>query len=132
MLSGHEPLENLTKAGEKLSHVHISHTLPDMSKRILPRSGDGENYAEYINLLKDMNYAGDISIEAWGNDLEKEGRAAVGMHKALCCDSLNTFYAQNRRASPFSAHYLCFKFIYCGCHSKHYTRSYLELLPRFR
>ena len=83
MLSGHEPLESLTKAGEKLSHVHISHTLPDMSKRILPRSGDGESYAEYINLLKDMNYAGDISIEAWGNDLEKEGRAAVECIKSL-------------------------------------------------
>lgn len=83
MKSGAEPWDHLTRAGGKLSHIHISHSLPDLSGRIFPREGDGEDYAEIISVLKEMNYLGDVSVEAGFTDLEKEGLAAVACIRPL-------------------------------------------------
>lgn len=83
MKSGAEPLDHLVRAGKKLSHIHISHSLPDLSGRIFPCVGDGEDYAAYIDVLKKMGYQGDISVEAGCTDLEKDGLAAVACIKPL-------------------------------------------------
>jgi len=83
MKSGAEPWDHLTRAGSKLTHMHISHSLPDLSKRIFPAEGDGEDYAEIINVLKAMNYQGDVSVEASVTDLEKDSIAAVACLKPL-------------------------------------------------
>ncbi len=83
MKNGAEPWDHLTRAGEKLGHMHIGHTLPDLSGRIYPCADDGEDYAEIINVLKAMNYQGDISVEAGFTDLEKDGIAAVKCIKPL-------------------------------------------------
>lgn len=83
MESGAEPWDHLTRAGDKLSHIHISHGLPDMSDRIFPREGDGDDYSVVINVLKEMGYKGDVSVEAGFTDLEKDGLAAVACLKPL-------------------------------------------------
>lgn len=64
MLSSHEPWQNLANARHKLYHMHISHTLPDLSGRVYPRCGDGEDYAAVIRILREMGYRGDMSVEA--------------------------------------------------------------------
>ena len=83
MRSVHEPWENLANARHKLYHMHISHSLPDLSGRIFPRQWDGEDYAEVIQILKDMGYRGDISVEAGTKDFSADGIEAV-----LCLKSL--------------------------------------------
>ena len=80
---GSEPWDHLARAGEKLSHIHISHPLPDWSGRIYPAPEDGTNYAEIIKVLKDMGYKGDISVEAGCKDMEKDGIAAFNCIKPL-------------------------------------------------
>lgn len=83
MVCGGEPWSHFTFAGKKLAHVHIGHTLPDHSGRIYPRADDGEDYAEILNVLKEMDYQGDVSIEAGFTDLEKDGAAAYECLKPL-------------------------------------------------
>lgn len=73
MLSCAEPWEAFTQAGSLLTHVHISHPLADMSSRDYPAPGDGQDYAAIVKVLKDMNYAGDISVEAGTQDFAKDG-----------------------------------------------------------
>ena len=77
MLSGGEPWETMAHAGDKLWHVHISHELPDLSNRIYPFENDGTDYEGIFKVLKDMDYAGDVSIEAGCEDFAKEGAEAV-------------------------------------------------------
>ena len=79
MYLGNEPWEHLVRAGEKLSHIHICNPVG----RIYPAEGDGFDYETVINLLKDMNYKGDISIEAGVKDLEKEGAEAIKLLRPL-------------------------------------------------
>ena len=83
MRSSFEPWDALTYAGKKLKHIHISHTLPDLSKRVFPASGDGEDYAEIFETLRAMDYPGDVSVEAGCDDLLKDGRKAVACLKPL-------------------------------------------------
>ncbi|MBE5866714.1 MAG: sugar phosphate isomerase/epimerase [Lachnospiraceae bacterium] len=68
MNSCHEPWSCLTNTGDRLIHFHISHTLPDFSGRIYPKVDDGEDYEIIIHTLLNMNYQGDISVEASTND----------------------------------------------------------------
>ncbi len=77
MLSCHEPWFNLTDAGDRLMHVHISHTLPDLSGRIYPKADDGEDYETVIRTLVDMGYKGDISVEAATKDFATDAVDAV-------------------------------------------------------
>lgn len=81
MLSCHEPWDALTYAGEKLQHIHVSHALPDLSGRIYPAPGDGEDYAPLFDTLKAMHYQGDMSVEAGCKDLRTEGANALACLK---------------------------------------------------
>lgn len=77
MRSSYEPYQALTYAGESLRHVHISHTLPDLSGRIFPAEGDGEDYQEIFDTLRAMGYQGGVSIEAGCSDLREDGQKAM-------------------------------------------------------
>lgn len=77
MNASHEPYSALAHAGSLLKHMHISHTLPDLSGRVFPADGDGEDYAPLFTTLKAMGYQGDISVEAACRDLRADGVAAV-------------------------------------------------------
>ena len=79
MYMGNEPWAHLTRAGEKLSHLHICNPVG----RIYPAAGDGFDYETVINTLKEMNYQGDISVEAATKDLEKDGIAAIEVLRPL-------------------------------------------------
>lgn len=83
MILGGEPWEHLTRAGEKLSHMHIGHTLKETKGRIFPARGDGEDYSEVLNVLKNMGYKGDVSIEAGFSDLEKDAVEAAACLRPL-------------------------------------------------
>ncbi len=83
MNASHEPYAALTHAGALLKHIHISHTLPDLSGRIYPADGDGEDYAALFAALKAADYQGDVSIEAGCKDLRTEGAAAFRCLKKL-------------------------------------------------
>ena len=83
MLSVHEPWENLANARHKRYHMHISHTLPDLSGRIYPRRGDGEDYTTVIDTLKSMRYHGDVSVEAGTKDFSTDSIEAVLCLKKL-------------------------------------------------
>ena len=76
---GNEPWDHLTRAGEKLSHIHICNPVG----RLYPAAGDGYDYETVINVLKEMDYKGDISVEAGCSDMEKDGLAAVACIKPL-------------------------------------------------
>jgi len=78
-----EPLTALPLAGKYLHHVHISSPKPDESGRIYPFPGDGVDYAAIINTLKEMNYEGDVSIEAAFEDLVKDGKVAIEILRPL-------------------------------------------------
>lgn len=77
MLVGNEPWAAFKYAGEKLLHVHTSQPTADMDQRIYPVEGDGMDYAGFINVLKEMNYQGDVSIEAGTKDPRKDGEIAL-------------------------------------------------------
>lgn len=77
MLSGGEPWTAMGDAGDKLWHVHISHELEDLSSRVFPLENDGTDYDGIFQVLHDMNYAGDISVEAGCSDFAKDGAQAV-------------------------------------------------------
>ena len=83
MLSCHEPWSALANAKEKLMHVHISRPLPDMTGRIYPAQGDGNDYSEIFETLKKCGYQGGVSVEAGTSDLQKDGTAAMEVLKAL-------------------------------------------------
>ena len=76
---GSEPWEHLARAGEKLSHIHICNPVG----RVYPAANDGFDYETVLNILKDINYQGDVSIEAGVKDLEKEGAEAISLLKPL-------------------------------------------------
>jgi len=77
VLSGHEPWSTMSKAGKRLFHVHISQSLPDMSGRIYPKEGDGNDYEGIFAELQKMGYEGSVSIEAGCQDLIKDGTEAL-------------------------------------------------------
>jgi len=79
MYMGSEPWEHLARAGEKLSHIHICNPVG----RLYPAPDDGFDYEAVINVLKEMGYKGDISVEAACTDLEKDSLAAVAAIKPL-------------------------------------------------
>lgn len=78
-----EPFSSMAFTGKYLHHVHVSSPKPDESGRIYPFPGDGVDYAGIINTLKEMNYEGDVSIEAAFEDLVKEGKVAIEILRPL-------------------------------------------------
>lgn len=81
MISCDEPFTALTNAGDKLMHMHVSHSLADRSNRLYPLDGDGTDYAALFRLLKDMGYTGDVSVEANTGDFAKDSVAAAACLK---------------------------------------------------
>ena len=79
MYDGSEPWDHLARAGEKLAHIHICNPVG----RLYPVEGDGFEYEPVIKILKEMNYQGDISVEAGTKDLENDGIAAVKLIKPM-------------------------------------------------
>ena len=77
MLSSAEPYQALANAGDRLYHVHISHSLPDLSGRIYPAEGDGEDYAGIFDTLRAMGYEGGVSVEAGCKDVRADGENAI-------------------------------------------------------
>lgn len=78
-----EPLSSLTNAGSRLRHVHVSCPKADESGRVFPARNDGQDYAALINTLKEMNYQGDVSVEAACNDFLEDGKEVVACMKHL-------------------------------------------------
>lgn len=79
MYLGGEPWEHLRRAGDKLTHIHLSNPIG----RRYPAPDDGFDYETVFHLLKDMGYKGDVSVEASTSDIEKDGVAAVSAVKHL-------------------------------------------------
>lgn len=77
MLTVREPFQALENAGERLWHVHISRALDDLSGREYPYPGDGVDYESILEVLKRMNYRGDVSIEAATSDFAFDAPRAV-------------------------------------------------------
>lgn len=67
-----EPLSALTQAGHMLAHVHTANALG----RILPKEGDGENYAGIFEALRAGGYDARVSCEAGFTDFVTDARAA--------------------------------------------------------
>ena len=83
MLFCHEPWGSLPQAGSMLKHVHVSHTLEDRSNRIYPQPGQITPCEEVIQVLKDMHYEGDISVEASCKDFAKDAAEAVALLRPM-------------------------------------------------
>ena len=83
MLSMHEPYEALENAGEKLLHVHISRPLKNLVGREYPYPNDGADYESLFAALKQMQYAGTVSIEAGTCDFAYDAPRAVERLKPL-------------------------------------------------
>lgn len=68
----HQPLSDLSKAGNLLMHVHVSDAL-----RRYPGNG-GYDFQGFFDALRSCGYDGRISIEcAWGSDTDFEYRSAL-------------------------------------------------------
>lgn len=70
-----EALDDLHKGGTLLRHVHIS--CPN--GRTYPFEDDGEDYAAFFDVLRRIDYKGNISVEGFTNDFEKDARAALAL-----------------------------------------------------
>ena len=53
-----EPLSSLRRAAPLLRHVYVENALT----RVLPRPGDGEDYARLLDTLADIGYGGGITL----------------------------------------------------------------------
>jgi len=73
-----ESLPQLKRTGSLLWHMRTSNVLGNRP----PKAGDGENYAAMFAALKEMGYAGRITMEALCNDFDKEASEALKHLKA--------------------------------------------------
>ena len=71
-----EPLAALRQTGSMLCHVHVENALT----RRMPREGDGEDYFKLMHTLKQIGYAGGISVCC-----QKTGDFALDARAALLC-----------------------------------------------
>lgn len=77
MICGNEPFEALAFAGEKLKHVHISHSYGNDGGRDYPSKGDDNDYCTLFEILRNMKYNGRISIEAGYKDFQEDSIKAM-------------------------------------------------------
>jgi sugar phosphate isomerase/epimerase len=66
-----EPLDHVTQAGDRLAHVHVADT-----GRFAPGTGEYPTL-ELFRRLKEMGYAGRVSVECTWRDFEAEATGAV-------------------------------------------------------
>ena len=71
-----EPLTALKQTGATLCHVHVENALT----RRMPRDGDGEDYFALMRTLRQIGYAGGISVRS-----EARGEFAPNARAALLC-----------------------------------------------
>ena len=69
MICSSEPYDALIYAGEKLKHIHISHTISNEKGRVWPCLGDGEDYRALFACLERARYTGRVSVEASCDDI---------------------------------------------------------------
>lgn len=70
-----EPRESLLECGDILSHAHIASA---KNARNIPQPGDGEDYGEFLSILKKLGYQGGISLEGGaGEDFCKGVKSSV-------------------------------------------------------
>ncbi|MCH2102057.1 MAG: sugar phosphate isomerase/epimerase [Planctomycetes bacterium] len=72
MLRGEESAESIRGAGEYIQHVHVA----ELAKRTAP-GVDGDDFTPYFQALKDIGYAGPISMECRWDDLNKQFPVAL-------------------------------------------------------
>ena len=72
MLRESEPAGHIRRAGAFIRHVHIA----EKRKRTAP-GVDGDDFAPYLQALKDIKYTGPISIECRWDDLSQQLPVAV-------------------------------------------------------
>ena len=72
MLRVGEGPEAIREAGPWIHHVHIA----EEAERTAPRPG-GDDFRPYLRALRDIDYAGPISIECRWNDLASELAPAI-------------------------------------------------------
>ena len=72
MLRGEESAESIRRAGEYIQHVHVA----ELAKRTAP-GVDGDDFTPYFQALKDIGYAGPISMECRWDDLNKQFPVAL-------------------------------------------------------
>ncbi len=86
MICGGEPFANVSRAGKRLLHAHISHSLGEPG-RVFPSADTREDSYGFMLALKNAGYEGRISLEAGCEDFEKDGKAAFavldGIRKAM-------------------------------------------------
>jgi sugar phosphate isomerase/epimerase len=72
MLREGEPAEHISRAGAFIRHVHIAE-----KRKRTPPGVDGDDFTPYLQALKDISYAGPISIECRWGDLAQQLPIAI-------------------------------------------------------
>ncbi len=81
MAMASEPLSALRRAAPLLRHVYIENALT----RALPRPGDGEDYGRLIETLKDIGYAGGVTLSGGITEaFAEDAKAALNYIRELC------------------------------------------------
>jgi sugar phosphate isomerase/epimerase len=68
-----EPLQNLRDAGRAIRHVHLA----DKIGRTGPGMSGQSDYRAVFRILKDLNYQGNISVEASKFDIATDGKSVL-------------------------------------------------------
>lgn len=80
MTTEQEPAGNIARLGKKyLRHVHIAN--PD--GRVYPKNARESDYAAFFRALKDAQYDGRISCEAYTGDFAKDAQKALDFFKSM-------------------------------------------------
>ncbi len=74
----------LVEKSNLLAHVHFSCPYrPGVGERVAPAIGDGWNYDDFFSALKEAEYNGRISIEAYSRDVEHHAKDALVFLKGI-------------------------------------------------
>ena len=71
-----EPLSILESAIDYIKHTHFA----DPCGRVFPLKPT-DQYTQFITKLKELNYTGGISIEAYSDDFTNDAETAIGILK---------------------------------------------------
>jgi len=74
-----ESIEMIGKAAGFLQHAHIANP----AGRVWPKAGDGAAYHTFFDALRCAGYGGDVSVEAFSNEFERDADEALTLLRAL-------------------------------------------------
>ncbi len=77
-----ESAHMLRRTGNLLWHVRASNALGNR----LPKAGDGQDYIDLLDVLRDMNYSGRITCEGAWNDFDIDAAEAIVHIRSLLRD----------------------------------------------